>query len=101
MTVPEHYDSDVLYFFDGNPDRLTVYQALYDMLDRAFPQTPVKVQKPRSAFTGGACSPWSPCPSGGRTPVLWSASAWGGGSRPRASLRRWSPTPTAGPTTWP
>lgn len=52
MNVPEHYEDDVLYFFDGNPHRLAVYQTLYDTLDRAFPQARVKVQKSQISFYG-------------------------------------------------
>ena len=52
MNVPEHYDSDILYFFDGNPQRLAVYQALYQAMDRAFPQASVKVQKSQISFYG-------------------------------------------------
>ena len=28
MTTPEHYESDVLFFFDGKPTELALYQAL-------------------------------------------------------------------------
>ena len=28
MKVPEHYESDVLFFFDGRPDALALYQGL-------------------------------------------------------------------------
>ena len=45
MTMPEHYDSDILFFFDGQPDRLALYQALLQRLDGEFPEASVKVQK--------------------------------------------------------
>lgn len=52
MNVLEHYESDVLFFFDGRPDRLALYQALFQRLDAAFPQASVKVQKSQISFYG-------------------------------------------------
>lgn len=52
MNVPEHYESDVLFFFDGRPDRLALYQALFRQLDAAFPEASVKVQKSQISFYG-------------------------------------------------
>lgn len=52
MNMPEHYESDVLFFFDGMPDRLTLYQALFQELEAAFPDASVKVQKSQISFYG-------------------------------------------------
>lgn len=52
MTVPEHYDSDVLFFFDGRPDQRALYQTLFQVLDGAFPEASVKVQKSQISFYG-------------------------------------------------
>lgn len=52
MNVPEHCESDVLFFFDGRPDRLALYQALFQKLDAAFPEASVKVQKTQISFYG-------------------------------------------------
>ena len=52
MTMPEHYDSDILFFFDGQPERLVLYQALLQRLDGAFPEASVKVQKSQISFYG-------------------------------------------------
>jgi len=52
MNVPEHYESDVLFFFDGRPDRLALYQAFFQKLNAAFPEASVKVQKSQISFYG-------------------------------------------------
>ena len=52
MNVPEHYESDVLFFFDSRPDQLALYQALFQKLDAAFPEASVKVQKSQISFYG-------------------------------------------------
>lgn len=52
MNVPEHYESDVLFFFDGQPERLALYEALFRLLDGAFPEVSVKVQKSQISFYG-------------------------------------------------
>lgn len=33
MRTPEHYESDLLFFFDGRPLELSLYQALFQQLD--------------------------------------------------------------------
>ena len=33
MKLPEHYDSDVLFFFDGRPLELSLYEALFRHMD--------------------------------------------------------------------
>lgn len=52
MKLPEHYDSDVLFFFDGRPEELALYQALAERMDTAFPEASVKVQKSQISFYG-------------------------------------------------
>ena len=52
MNVPEHYETDILFFFDGKPDRLAIYQALFQRLSAAFPEASVKVQKSQISFYG-------------------------------------------------
>lgn len=51
MHTPEHYQSDVLFFFDGRPEALSLYQALAAQID-AFPEVSVKVQKSQIGFYG-------------------------------------------------
>ena len=50
MKTPEHYENDLLFFFDGKPAELALYQALYNQLDAAFPGASVKVQKSQVSF---------------------------------------------------
>lgn len=52
MNVPEHYETDVLFFFDGRPDQLALYQVFFQKLDGAFPEASVKVQKSQISFYG-------------------------------------------------
>lgn len=52
MKLPEHYENDVLFFFDGRPDALALYQTLAQRLDAAFPQASAKVQKTQISFYG-------------------------------------------------
>ena len=40
VNVPGHYETDVLFFFDGSPDRLALYQALFRRLDAAVAPAP-------------------------------------------------------------
>lgn len=53
MNYPEHYEGDVLFFFDGRPGELALYRALEQRLEGAFPQASVKVQKSQISFYGG------------------------------------------------
>lgn len=39
MQVPEHYISDVQFFFDGNPLELALYQTLASAWQRPFRTT--------------------------------------------------------------
>ena len=50
MTTPEHYESDVLFFFDGKPTELALYQALEQAMAARFPEASVKVQKSQISF---------------------------------------------------
>ena len=50
MTTPEHYESDVLFFFDGKPTELALYQALERAMEARFPEASVKVQKSQISF---------------------------------------------------
>lgn len=50
MRTPEYYEADVLAFFEGKPDELAVYRALFRQLDAAFPEGWVKVQKTQISF---------------------------------------------------
>ena len=53
MDYPEHYESDVLFFFDGRPDALALYPALAERLARIAPEGSVKVQKSQISFYDG------------------------------------------------
>lgn len=50
MKIPDHYESDLLFFFDGSPDRLALYQALFPLLDTVCPGGSVKVQRSQISF---------------------------------------------------
>ena len=50
MDYPEHYESDILFFFDGRPEALALYRALAARLDALAPQASVKVQKSQISF---------------------------------------------------
>ena len=52
MRVPEHYAADVLFFFDGHPEELALYEALFRRLDGMFPEGSVKVQRTQISFYG-------------------------------------------------
>lgn len=49
---PEHYESDVLFFFDGRPLELALYQTLFRSMETAFPEASVRVQKTQISFYG-------------------------------------------------
>ena len=51
MKTPEHYESGILFFFDGKPLALALYQALFERLDSAYPEVSVKVQKTQISFS--------------------------------------------------
>ena len=52
MRVPEHYAADVLFFFDGHPEELALYEALFRAVEAAFPEGSVRVQKTQISFYG-------------------------------------------------
>ena len=52
MQLPEHYPADVLFFFDGHPAELALYEALFRAMEQAFPEGRVKVQKTQISFYG-------------------------------------------------
>ena len=52
MNTPEHYWQDLLFFFDGKPWALPLYEALFARMDQAFPEASVKVQKSQISFYG-------------------------------------------------
>ena len=52
MRVPEHYTADAGMFFDGHPEELALYEALFRRMDGAFPEGTVKVQKSQISFYG-------------------------------------------------
>ena len=50
MNRSEHYDSDLLFYFDGKPLELSLYQRLFAAMEQAFPDASVKVQKSQISF---------------------------------------------------
>ena len=70
MKVPEHYESDVLFFFDGRPDALALYQTLAEGLERVAPEASVKVQKSQISFYDGGLFAMASLPKRKRDPGL-------------------------------
>ena len=52
MTRPEHYEQDVLVFFDGKPLEYSLYEKLFQCLEAELPDIAVKVQKTQISFNG-------------------------------------------------
>ena len=52
MKTPEQYASDVLFFFDGKPAELALYETLFRRMEEVFPDASVKVQKSQISFYG-------------------------------------------------
>nr|WP_325244837.1 DUF5655 domain-containing protein [uncultured Oscillibacter sp.] len=52
MEFSEHYTSDLLFYFDGKPRELTLYQCLEARMEEQFPEASVKVQKTQISFYG-------------------------------------------------
>ena len=50
MEKPEFYQSDVLFFFEGKPRELSLYEALFARMEETFPEAAVKVQKSQISF---------------------------------------------------
>ena len=52
MNISDHYAADVLMFFDGKPLELSLYQTLFQQLEKLFPEGTVRVQKSQISFYG-------------------------------------------------
>ena len=52
MKTPEHYGADILFFFDGKPLELALYEALFRHLETELSDASVKVQKSQISFYG-------------------------------------------------
>ena len=52
MNIPEQYENDVLFFFNGRPRELELYRALFRWMEEAFPDACVQVQKSQISFRG-------------------------------------------------
>ena len=50
MNTQEHYQSDLLFYFDGRPQELALYEDLFQAMSAAFPDACVKVQKSQISF---------------------------------------------------
>ena len=53
MNLPERYQEDILFYFDGKPRELALYQALFHRLEAAFPDASAQVQKSQISFYDG------------------------------------------------
>ena len=52
MKRTEHDESDVLFFFDGKPLELSLYETLFRRMETEFPDATVRVQKSQISFYG-------------------------------------------------
>ena len=52
MNTQEHYQSDLLFYFDGRPQELALYEDLFQAMSAAFPDACVTVQKSQISFYG-------------------------------------------------
>ena len=52
MKTHAHYAPDVLFFFDGKPAELALYETLFRHMEEVFPDASVKVQKSQISFYG-------------------------------------------------
>jgi hypothetical protein len=52
MESSDHYVSDLLFYFDGHPLELALYQAFFGALEARLPQARVQVQKSQISFYG-------------------------------------------------
>lgn len=50
MKTPEHDASDTLFFFDGKPLELSLYETLLHRMETDFPEASIKVQKTQISF---------------------------------------------------
>ncbi len=51
MDLPERYQDDILFFFDGRPLELALYEAFFRRMEAAFPEASVRVQKTQITFS--------------------------------------------------
>ena len=52
MNKAEFYEEDLLFFFNGRPRELALYEALMKKMEEEFPESAVKVQKSQISFYG-------------------------------------------------
>ena len=52
MNKAEFYEEDLLFFFNGRPRELALYEALMKKMEAEFPESAVKVQKSQISFYG-------------------------------------------------
>ena len=52
VQIPEHYEQDLLSFFDGKPEELVLYHEFFQCVDKLLPWASVKVQKSQISFYG-------------------------------------------------
>lgn len=52
MNASEHYYADMLFYFEGKPLELSLYEALFRRMEAEFPDGTVKVQKSQISFYG-------------------------------------------------
>lgn len=50
MIFPDRYEEELLLFFSGRPGAAALYEALFDKISEAFPDTEVKIQKSQISF---------------------------------------------------
>lgn len=52
MKLPDHYETDVLTYFEGHPEELALYEAFFPRMAAVVPQASVRVQKSQISFYG-------------------------------------------------
>ena len=52
MKANEYHRADVLFFFDGKPLELALYETLFQRMEVEFPEASVRVQKSQISFYG-------------------------------------------------
>lgn len=52
MQKGEHYPENILFFFDGKPAELALYEAFSAQMEAKFPEASVRVQKTQISFYG-------------------------------------------------
>ena len=50
MNCPDHYRSDLLFYFQGKPLEQSLYEILFQAMEVRFPEASVKVQKSQISF---------------------------------------------------